>query len=277
MPKVSIVVPCYNHGKYIHDTIRSVEQIADKSLYELIIVDDGSTDEFTRQQLQEISRSGYNVIFQKNQGLAASRNNAIKVASAEYILPLDSDNKIRPEYVYKGIEILDSQKEISIVYGNAEMFGDDTGLLRPGPYNLQKLMLGNYIDACAIYRRSVWEETGGYDKNMPFTGIEDWNMWLDASFRGFRFHYVDEVLFDYRVLGGSMIRNLKGNKTKGDANIEYMMKKYDQYFGPQYIDENIMSKFSEASLGFVAKLILKKYFPHKFDDLVKKGKLRRYI
>lgn len=277
MPKVSIVVPCYNHGKYIDEAIRSVESIKDKSLYELIIVNDGSKDEFTNSRLKELAAQGYNVIFQHNQGLAASRNNAISASSGEYILPLDADNKIRPEYVYRGIEILENNKDISVVYGNAQLFGDSTGIMRPGPYNLQKLMLGNYIDACAFYRREVWEKTGGYDKNMPFTGIEDWDMWLGASFIGYRFCYVDEVLFDYRVLGDSMIRNLKASKRKGDANLAYLMKKHKQFFGPQYVDEYFMSKFSGSAVGFMSKLFLKRYFPGKFRSMVEKGDLREYL
>jgi glycosyltransferase involved in cell wall biosynthesis len=277
MPKVSIIIPCYNHGKYIYDAINSVGQIKDKSLYELIIVNDGSTDEFTNQQLTEISQKGYKVIFQQNQGLAKSRNNAIQASAGEYILPLDADNKIRPEYVYKGIDILDRHKDVAIVYGDAELFGEKRGIMKQGPYNLQKLMLANYIDACAIYRRSVWDQLGGYDSDMPAAGIEDWNLWLSASFHGFKFHYIDEILFDYRVLGTSMIRNLKADKLKGDANIDYMIKKYPAHFGPQHIDTDIMEKFNQSNIGFVLKLFLKRYFPAKFSELVAKGKLRKYI
>src|SRR4051812_35874782 len=88
IPKISIVIPCFNHGKYLKEAIQSVEQIQDKSLYELIIVNDGSTDEYTNRLMKSLSRKGYHIIFQNNQGLSASRNNAINVARAEYILPL---------------------------------------------------------------------------------------------------------------------------------------------------------------------------------------------
>lgn len=277
MPAVSIIVPCYNHGKYIMDTVNSVELIKDKSLYELIIINDGSTDEFTNQQCRELQAKGYNVIFQQNQGLAKTRNNAIKLSTGKYILPLDSDNKIRPEYVYKGIEILDREKDISIVYGNAAYFGDQQGEMKQGPYNLQKLLLHNYIDACAIYRREVWEANGGYDSNMAYAGIEDWDLWLGSSFKGYKFCYLDEILFDYRVLHNSMIRQLHASKIKSDANVAYMIAKHKEYYGPQFIDEDIMAKFSTSPMGFIGKLILKKYFPQKFEKMVAEGKLRKYI
>ncbi len=277
MPKVSIIIPCYNHGQYIKDAIKSIEQIQPRELYELIIVNDGSTDDRTNKELLELADKGYKVIFQQNSGLATTRNNAISISSGDYILPVDADNMIRPEYVYKGIDLLDQNRDIAVVYGNAQLFGDAEGTLVQGAYNLQKLLLTNYIDACALYRRTVWESMGGYDKNMPYPGIEDWDLWLGASFKGFKFYYLNEIVFDYRVLNNSMIRQLKASKIKGDANIEYMIKKHTPFFGPQYIDDDIMAKFSSGPAGFIGKLILKKYFPEKFKQMVSKGKLRKYI
>lgn len=276
-PVVSIIVPCYNHGKYIDDMLGSVERIGNKDIYELIIVNDGSTDEFTNKKLREVADAGYHVIFQQNAGLATSRNNAIKASKGKYILPLDADNMIRPEYVYKGIKILDSMPGVSVVYGNSMHFGEASGVHRPGPYNLQKLMITNYIDACAIYRRQVWEATGGYDKDMPSPGLEDWEIWLHASFLGYRFKYIDETLFDYRVLGTSMIRDLHKSKIKGSANQDYMINKHREFLGPDYIDADIMQKFGVSPSGFIGKLMLKKYFPARFEKLVQQGKLRKYI
>jgi hypothetical protein len=195
----------------------------------------------------------------------------------KYILPLDADNKMRPEYVYRGIEILDSDPQVAVVFGNAQLFGEASGVLKPGPYNMQKLMISNYIDACAIYRRELWAATGGYDKNMAYRGVEDWEIWLHASFRGYRFRYVDEVLFDYRVLGNSMIRDLHKSKIKSDANVDYIINKHRDFFGPDYIDADIMQKFSDSPSGFIGKLILKKYFPAQFKKYVAEGKLRKYI
>lgn len=276
-PLVSIIIPCYNQGQYIDDALSSIDGIADKHLYETIIINDGSTDEFTNKRLASLSDEGYHVIFQDNQGLAMARNNGISVSVGKYILPLDADNKLRPEYIYKGIDVLNSNEKISVVYGNAEYFGDTTEVFRPGAFNLQKLLLNNYIDACAIYRRELWEATGGYDKNMPGKGVEDWEIWLHASFKGFIFHYIDEVLYDYRVLSNSMIRQLNKNKIKNNANVEYLIAKHPYFYGAQYIDENIMQKFSRNPIGFIGLLILKKWFPARFSKMVVKGRLRKYI
>src|SRR5829696_7805690 len=199
-PQLSIIIPCYNHGQYIKETLQSVFLCTDKSLFEVIIINDGSTDEYTIQTLAELEKNGYTVINQCNQGLGAARNNAIKLARGKYILPLDSDNRIRPEYIYEGIAFLNDAAQFDVVYGNAEYFGEQQGIWIVGEFNLQKLMLHSYIDACAIFRKSAWEKVGGYDDRMPAMGLEDWDFWLRIAFSGGLFKYIPKALFDYRVL-----------------------------------------------------------------------------
>ena len=78
-----------------------------------------------------------------------------------------------------------------MVYGDSEYFGGKTGRRQTGEFNLQKIMIGNYIDACAVYRRSVWEALGGYDEKMPVMGMEDWDFWLNMSLNNYQFHQLN--------------------------------------------------------------------------------------
>jgi len=279
MPKVSFIIPCYNHGKYIDEAIASIEAINDPSLYEIIIVNDGSPDEYTNTRLKELSEQGYHVIFQKNSGVCVSRNNAIAISTGEYILPLDADNKIRPDFVRKAVAFLDSNPDTHIVYGDMKTFGEkenyDLEKYCQGPYNLQKLLISSYIDTCSVYRREVWEKTGGYDANIP--SFEDWEIWLHASFLGFKFKYIEGIAFDYRILPNSLIRQTNKDKTRVNKFIEYIAQKHPNYFGPQFIHENIIQKTKLSPLGFISKLILMSYFPKLFGSLVKKGYLRKYV
>jgi|SRR5665647_1228504 len=272
LPKISIIIPCYNHGEYIREAIQSVEECRDKDLYEIIILNDGSTDNYTIGVLQELAEEGYHLIDQANQGLGAARNNAIKKARGEYILPLDSDNKIRPEYIYLSIRILDEQPGIAIVYGDSENFGEKTGIKNVGEFNLQKLMLGNYIDACAVYRKSVWETLGGYDENMPVMGMEDWDLWLNMAFNKFEFYYIPKVLYDYRVLNNSMINTIKSNDkvVLGD----YMHIKYKKYLNQNYVNETLVN-MSKRNKKIIFKLFVALYFPGLLDFLVKKKIIKK--
>lgn len=221
-PIISIVIPCYNHGQYIDEAIQSVEEYKEKN-YEIIIVNDGSTDEFTNQRLKELKAKGYHVIFQDNQGLGATRNNAIRLAKGKYILPLDADNKIKPDLISKGIKILDANSSISIVYSDRQIFGNSKEIVKTGRFELPFLLKGNYIDTCAVYRKKVWDDVGGYDETLR--AWEDWDFWLSAAEKGFRFFYIPQPLFYYRVLEDSMIHSfMKGSDVSSLK--EYIHKKH---------------------------------------------------
>ncbi len=267
LPTISIIIPCYNHGQYLREAIRSVEQCSDKNLYEIIILNDGSTDKNTIEVLQQLSNEGYNVINQANQGLGAARNNAVKKAVGKYILPLDSDNKIFPEYIYESIKILDEQPGVAMVYGDAEYFGEKTGRYTTGEFNLQKIMIGNYIDACAVYRKSVWQALGGYDEKMPVMGMEDWDFWLNMFLHGYQFNYVPKILYKYRVLKNSMHTSIHSNKA---VVLEaYMQKKYKKYLNRTHINEVLLNAGKQnKQLAF--KFFLALYFPRLLSFLVKK-------
>jgi glycosyltransferase involved in cell wall biosynthesis len=267
MPEISVIIPCYNHGSYITEAINSVEKCADKQLYEIIIINDGSTDEETIKVLHQLTLKGYQIVNQKNQGLGASRNNGIKMATGKYILPLDSDNKIRPEYIYESIKILDAHPDIAVVYGDAEFFGEKKGNNIVGEFNLQRLMLGNYIDACAVFRKSVWEEIGGYDEKMPAMGKEDWDMWLSIAFAGHHFYYLNKIVFDYRVLNNSMLRSIDNYKMGAIA--EYLAAKHKKFINYSFINNLIISDYKKNKKLFF-KLLLAVFFPSVLNFLVAK-------
>jgi O-antigen biosynthesis protein len=202
---LSVVIPCYNQGEYLLEAIHSVEDCPDQ-VYEIIIVNDGSTDALTVDLMRHLADQGYIVLNQDNQGLARARNNGIEKAKGRYILALDSDNKILPEYISRGIEILDQYADVGVVYGQPKWFGEAQRTWEiPEQFDPGQLILGNYIDACAVFRKSLWRDCEGYDPHMPVMGLEDWDFWLSAIEKGWKFYYVSEVLYEYRVRADSMV------------------------------------------------------------------------
>lgn len=267
-PRISIIIPCYNHGQYIREAIDSVEKVTDKSLYEIIIVNDGSKDAYTIEMMDKLAAEGYHVINQVNQGLGRTRNNGIRAAKGDYILPLDSDNRIRPAYIYESIKILDAHPEIAVVYGDAQFFGDKDKRHVIGEFNLQNMMVENQIDACAVYRKSAWEAVGGYDENMPIMGYEDWDMWMNMIFKNYKFRYVPEILFDYRVLGNSMLRSISvSNKKK---LFKYMDGKYKNYLNTDHMNQELM-KLCSRNKKVALKLVFAVYFPGLLKFLTKRN------
>jgi glycosyltransferase involved in cell wall biosynthesis len=224
--KVSIVIPCFNHGEMLRETLESVERIRNTNLAEVIIVNDGSTDPATCRYFEELSNSTYKVIHQANGGLGPARNNGIAVAQGEFILPLDSDNCIRELYLKEGVELLLKKHELGVVYGDAEYFGDKSGRWFVPDFDLRRMVKANYIDACAVFRKSVWVSVNGYDEKMPWMGSEDWDFWMRIALRGWRFEHLDEVAFDYRVRGGSMV---EGARLHGDEIRDYVFEKPENW------------------------------------------------
>lgn len=255
---LSIIIPCYNHGEYIQESIESIESAQKKFGVEIIIVNDGSTDVLTIAKLNELEEKGYSVLHQKNRGLGNARNNGIKLAKGKYILPLDSDNTVLEPYLNDAIELLEQDDYFDIVYGDAIYFGEKQGDWIVGDYNLLKLIPNNYIDACAVFRKSVWEKLGGYDEKIPKMGLEDWDFWLNSSFNGYRFFYMQKPCFRYRVVRESMIRTFSNNEIVASRN--YLEHKYKNHlYAPQL--EYHFAKKMLVNDSFLAKnLSVKKIF-----------------
>lgn len=239
-PEISIIIPCYNHGKYVRQAIESVKNSTVIDRCEIIVVNDGSTDPYTIQVMEELENEGIKVINQHNQGLARTRNNGIKLAQGRYILPLDADNTISSTFIEKASKILNQDDSCSIVYSDRDFFGLKSGVERVGNFDKRRLVNMNFIDACAIFRKDVWEKIGGYDEHMPVMGWEDWDFWLCAAENDFKFHYIPESLFQYRVLENSMIQELHKSE-KFQKLVEYISRKHAKILYQSYCD--IYSKY----------------------------------
>lgn len=207
--KMSVIITCFNHGEFLGQAVESVRSCNREDI-ELIVVDDGSTDERTRKEMDSLCTQGIHVMRQENRGLAAARNAGIAASKGEYIFPLDADNRLRSAWIPRGIAILESDPQIGVVYGDAQYFGTCAERWCVGSFNRDRLLHWNFIDASALYRRAVWEQNGGYDGTMPVQGLEDWDFWLGALEHGWRFAYLPEVCFEYRRAEQSMITRTVG-------------------------------------------------------------------
>jgi glycosyltransferase involved in cell wall biosynthesis len=198
-PKVSVIIPCYNQGIYIDEAVDSLLAQTFQD-FEIVIINDGSTDEETNRILASYNKPKTRVITTKNQGLASARNEGIKVALGEYIFPLDADNKIAPSYLEKAITILDNNIRVGMVYSLAEFFGMKKGLWDLPEYNFPAILVKNSIHCSALFRKTDWEKAGGYNPNMKY-GKEDRDFWLSIIELGKEPYRIDEILFQYRIKG----------------------------------------------------------------------------
>ena len=226
---VSIIVPCYNQAQYLDEALQSVldQTYTD---WECIIVNDGSPDntaEVAQKWLQLDSRFKY--IYQGNAGLSAARNVGISSAKGEFILPLDSDDKIGKDYLRLALGKFREDSNLKVIYCRADYFGTKSGEWYLEEFSLAKLAVRNVIFCSALFRKDDWARVGGFDIKMIY-GFEDWEFWI-SILRGEnkKVIKIPYLGFFYRIKLDSRSVSLKGNKIK--MMIDYINKKHiDLYF-----------------------------------------------
>lgn len=252
---LTIITPCFNSEKTLEKTLQSVFNQSFQD-WELIIVNDGSTDDTEKISLEWVQKDPrFKYFYKENGGLGKARNFGIQKAEGIYILPLDSDNIIEKDFTKDAIKVFENNKEVGVVYGNAEYFGEKTGIWKVDDYELDKLLVHNYIDACAVYRKNIWLDVKGYDENMPFQGHEDWEFWIALGNINIQFHHLNKVTFKYFVSSTSMIRSFTKEMTL--SNQDYIVKKYSILYHNYYC--RLFSKSQNANLIFSKKVKSKKF------------------
>lgn len=230
-PAVSIIIPCYNYGKYLHEAIDSCLQSTFTD-FEIIVVNDGSTDPETIQIVTQLNKPKTRVIHQENKGLPAARNAGIKQARGKYILPLDADDAIHPTLLEKEVAILEARPDVGFVSSWLQCFGDTTARWKFPPYNFYKLLFQNIIVVTSLFRKEAWEQVGGYNEQM--TGYADWDFWISLGEKGFLGHMIPEVLFYYRKHGYTMSMRSKERK---DELIDQIRKNHPVLYTKEKLAE----------------------------------------
>lgn len=195
--RVSIIIPCYNAGAHLSESVQSALDQTYGDV-EIVIVDDGSTDPHTREILAEAKWPKTTIIYQKNGGPSAARNTAIENATGEYILPLDADDRIHATYVEKAVAAINTNTEVGIVYCKAHKFGAEEGLWHLPAYTLSELAIDNVIFCTSLYRKADWQLVGGYNERLRH-GMEDYEFWIKLVHLGRNVFQIDEPLFFYRI------------------------------------------------------------------------------
>jgi GT2 family glycosyltransferase len=212
-PDVTVVIPVYNDVAYLEDALASVYEQTHAS-WEIVVVDDGSTDPATKTLLDGLERPRLRVIRQANRGLPGARNAGMKLARAEFLIPLDSDDELGPEFMSKLVKVLRDTPEAGFAHCLAQLHGDIEAVWIPRPFNPYWQLMENSVVGCVLLRTTAWESVGGYDETMT-SGNEDWEMWLRLIEAGWGQVRVEEPLFRYRKHGVSMSVSTEGRFEEG--------------------------------------------------------------
>jgi glycosyltransferase involved in cell wall biosynthesis len=195
MPLLSVIVPCYNYGAYIHEALESIRSQTFQD-YEIIVVDDGSKDELTLHVLNNLKLKGVGIQTQEHSGPAKALNSGISSAQGKYVCCISADDKIDPTYFEKSLILLESNPGVSFTYPLIEAFGREQRIGFTKPFDLSLLLIYNHVCGSAIFLRDTWKQVGGFDESMP--AYEDWDFWIRLGKSGFRGQLIPEPLFKWR-------------------------------------------------------------------------------
>ena len=209
-PLVSVVITSFNYGRLIAEALDSVLNQTFRDL-EVIVVEGGSSNPDSRFRVAGLQRPRTRVLMQGSRHHAgANRNYGISQARGRYICCLDADDILAPTYIEKAVYLLE-RHGYDVVSSAMEMFGDNQGTINIMEQpDLAALLDGNNVLVCAVYRRSLWEQAGGYrdvDRDAMGYVYEDWAFWVRLAALGARFRNLfHDPLLRYRVHGSSLSR-----------------------------------------------------------------------
>jgi len=199
---ISVIIPCFNQGLYLEEAVDSVLAQTYQN-FEIIIVDDGSTDEYTKSLLNNFLRPKTIVFRTANKGVSAARNFGISKSTGDFILPLDADDVIGNEFLEKVLKYAD---KYDIIYTATKCFGDEKNELALSYFSIEKQLKQNLIVNTALYSKRMWQQVDGYDEKMR-NGWEDWDFWLKLIEHNATVFRINEKLFFYRIISNSRNRS----------------------------------------------------------------------
>ncbi|PKN02626.1 hypothetical protein CVU76_01135 [Candidatus Dojkabacteria bacterium HGW-Dojkabacteria-1] len=269
--KISVIIPCYNQGKFVDDAVDSVLKQTYQN-FEIIIINDGSTDEFTNNLLKNYNKPNTEVYHTKNQGLASTRNYGFQLSTGDLIQFLDADDFLDERKFEVQIKEFQEDDSLDVSYTNYQYFYDASekysesqmeDKLGSNPFDdfIYKWQRGLSIPIhCGLFKKSI------FGKSDPFIGgfkaIEDWIMWVMIAKKGCRFKYLEKSLAFYRIQSGNM--------TKNKEFMFYWVARAVAYIAENFIETEDSEKFNSQQEKYLKQLVESFYISNIENEFSKR-------
>ena len=243
-PLVSVIIPCFNYGVFLRDAIDSVLAQTFQR-FEIIVINDGSTEELTRRVLGELCYPKTSVIHQENQGLAETRNNGAVLAAGKYLCYLDADDTMEPTYLEKALRVLESDESVGSCFSWIQCFGERQSIWET--VDLDPFFLRQYTTAPShsVIRREAWakvREFNGSGFLSKYNGnFEDWVFWIDMVQCGYRGLVIREPLIRYRVHKNSLGAT---HRSRFDKMLHILHEDRKRFFHDRHYQRELQKKLS---------------------------------
>lgn len=243
MKQVSVMVPVYNQVRFVAATLDSV--LAQSYPYiEVIVVDDGSTDDTPR--VLETYAHRVQIIQQVNRGLAGARNTGYLASRGEYLLFLDSDDLLHPDMIARHVSFLEAYPDFGLCYCAWQQISEDgtrvLGEVHPNEQGhvLAKILRRTFFFFASgtLLRRAAFERAGLFDDSLRWG--EDADLWLRLAHAGFAFGYIDQALLNYRIRAHSMTASVSPKQVAG------WLRVLDKFFADPDLPPEVKALEAEA-------------------------------
>jgi glycosyltransferase involved in cell wall biosynthesis len=278
-PRVSVIVPCHNGGRFLDGVLASLAAQTFRD-FEVVIVDDGSTERATRDKLASLPPS-VRVVRQENRYLPGARNRGFAEARAEFVLPLDCDDTLDASYLAETVAILENAPpDVGFVFTHLRLTSALEGVVARHLNRFDQLFF-NYLPYCMLIRRSAWEAAGHYDETLR-DGSEDWEFGIRLSCAGFGAVEVAKPLFTYSVrpdgmwmskaarMHGTIWRRIRARHAE-----LYRIAALARLWRATRGEKPRLSAFAAAILLGSARLLPEDWFNHLFYRLMVITRARR--
>ena len=220
-PKVAVVTPAYNVEAFVAETIDSVlaQTLSD---WEMVVVDDGSVDG-TADVVSRYADPRIKLLRQRNSGQSAAQNKGLSAVTADYVVFLDADDRLRPDALARLAAALDGAPAACVAYGNEAFITEEGGpydpgrkpilVKRPSGDVLAPLLRGNFlVTGALIARRQVLRTVGGFDAGIVMA--QDWELWCRLAAEGEFVFIGGAPVLEYRMRQASIARTVGADISK---------------------------------------------------------------
>ena len=261
MCTVSVIVSNFHKQKYIKEAVQSVIDQTYKD-WKLFIIDDSNGEDQIDEIFKELNNPNISLFLTDDIGLSALRMEGVRLTSSKYILFMDADDKIHPDFLKRTVQTLDNNLNFAFAYTDTQHFGDaTTGWVQP-EYNFHALLENNFICSCSLIRRNSLIDVGGYDLN-NFNYWEDYEFWISLGASGHYGKHIPEKLFYYRIHSGSGTQSQR-DRILAPLYKSYIITKFPELYPREVVFQAIgnMNKFPP---GFM------KLKPFEQEEFLKKN------
>ncbi|MCA1223784.1 glycosyltransferase family 2 protein [Streptomyces sp. 8L] len=226
VPAVTVVIPCHNDGAFVGGAVDSALAQTHPHVSEIVVIDDASDDPATRDVLAALDGGGVRVLRVPHGHVAAARNHGIRQARTPYVMVLDSDDRMEPDYLKETVALLEADGALAVAGSWLRTWGAAEWVVKPTGGGLTEFLPRNSCPGSSLLRRSCWQECGGYSEELR-GDYEDWDYYLKVTSRGWRIAVVEAPLMRYHLAQGSL--NTQGFARRPELVAEIVRRHLDTY------------------------------------------------